>query len=258
MPKVTDLIDIEAPCEEVFAIVVDNARRMQLSPFWGTSDLLEVSPDFPKIGSRYRVRLSSDAPIAFGQAPQNVASNALSGLAQVLFIKCNQAGLKQKQQPGLGSLQEAVVNRAQTAGTVVQEYRVAAYDPPHQFSYALQADCKTTVTWRFQGIPFGCRVSYEEQFCDEVVRSSEFIPALRRVIREWLSNLKRYSALRGSRGRLFVKWLLDRFYLRLRPDQRRVVLMMVFMQAVGLIAFALALFGWGFTHLLVWFYSLGS
>jgi len=258
MQKVTDLIDIEAPCKEVFAIVVDNARRMQLSPCWGASDLLDVSPDFPEIGSMYRVRLKTDAPILLGQEEQNVTRTALAGLAQVLFIKCNQAGLKQKQQPGLGSPQEVVLNRAQATGTVVQEYRVAAYDPPHRFSYALQAGCKTTVTWRFQSIPFGCRVSYEEQFCDEVVCDSEFIPALRRVIREWLTNLERYSELRGSRGRLFVKWVLDRFYLRLRPDQRCVVLVMIFMQAVGLIAFALALLGWGITHFLVWLYSFGS
>jgi hypothetical protein len=257
MQKVTDLIDIEAPCEEVFAIIVDNARRMQLSPLWGSSELLEVSPDFPHNGSRYRVRLTTGAPILLGQEAQNVTNHALSGLAQVLFIKLNQAGLKQ-QQPGLGSPQEGIANGTQAAGTVVQEYRVAVYDPPHQFSYVLQADCKITVAWRFQSIPLGCRVSYEEQFCDEVVCSNDFIPALRQVIREWLSNLKRYSELRGGGGRLFVKWFLDHVYLRLRPDQRRVVLVTVFMQAVGLIAFALALLGWGITHLLVWFYSLGS
>lgn len=252
MPKVTDLIDIEAPCEEVFAIVVDNARRMQLSPLWGSSELIEASPDFPHNGSRYWVRLKTGALIHPGQEEQTSANQALSELAQVLFIKLNQAGLKQ-QQPGSELPQEIVVNGTQAAGTVVQEYCVAAYDPPHLFSYALQSDCKTTVTWRFQSIPFGCRVSYEEQFCDEVVQGSEFVPALRRVIREWLTNLERYSELRGSWGHLFVKWFLDRFYLGLRPDQRRVVLILVFMQAVGMIAFVLTLILWGFANLFLLF-----
>ncbi|MFZ5911887.1 MAG: hypothetical protein ACOYYU_17905 [Chloroflexota bacterium] len=257
MPKVTDLIDIEAPCEEVFAIIVDSPRRMQLSPFWGASDLLGVSPDFPETGSKYRVRLSTGVPIVLGQEAQNVTRGALAGLVQVLF-KLNQADLKQKKQPGSRLQQEGVGNSARTVGSVVQEYRVAVYDPPHQFSYVLEAERETAITWRLQSIPFGSRVSYEEQFCDEVVCSNDFIPALRQVIREWLSNLKRYSELRGSRGRLFVKWFLDHVYLRLRPDQRRVVLVMVFMQAVGLIAFALALLGWGITNLLVRLYSLGS
>ena len=55
MQKVTSLIDIEAPCDEVFDTVVNIEKRMQLSPLWGLNQLLEVSPNFPNPGSSYRI-----------------------------------------------------------------------------------------------------------------------------------------------------------------------------------------------------------
>ena len=126
-----------------------------------------------------------------------------------------------------------------------QEYFISEYQPLHAFSYYLDEDCKTIVTWRFQSIPFGTRVNYEEVFCKENVGDENFIPTIRNVIREWLSNIKRYSELRDGRARLIIKWFLDRYYLKLRPDQRRVVQMLLFMQAIGLATFFVAVIGWG-------------
>jgi len=65
-----------------------------------------------------------------------------------------------------------------------------------------------------------------------------------------LTNIKRYSELRDGQGRKLTKWFLDRFYLKLRPDQRRVVLLMLFMQAIGLATFVIAVIGWGVASLL--------
>lgn len=55
--KVVESVDIDAPREEVFDIVVDNARRFQLNPLWGVSVYEDVSPNFPQEGSRYHVKL---------------------------------------------------------------------------------------------------------------------------------------------------------------------------------------------------------
>jgi hypothetical protein len=92
-------------------------------------------------------------------------------------------------------------------------------------------------------------VNYEEVFCDENVGDDKFLPAIRHAIREWLANIKRYNELRTSRGRRVVKWFLDKYYLNLRPDQRRVVQMLLFMQAIGLATFAIAVIGWGISSL---------
>jgi hypothetical protein len=248
MQKVTSLIDIEAPCEEVFNTVINIEKRMQLSPLWGLSKLLEVSPNFPQPGSSYRVRVLTGAPFGLAQGTLNATQSALAGLAQVLSLKlgqseANHAAPDVSRQP----LSNAQEHQAELPGE--QEYFVEEYQPPHKFIYHLDDDCKTIVTWRFRSIPLGTRINYEEVFCDENTGNENFLPTVRRVIQEWLANIKRYCELHGSRGRLFIKWFLDRFYLKLRPDQRRVVLLMLFMQAIGLGTFVVAVIGWGIASL---------
>ena len=128
---------------------------------------------------------------------------------------------------------------------IEQKYFIEDYQPPCKFSYFLNEDCETIVTWSFQSIPFGTRINYEEVFCDENVRDEDFISTVQQVIREWLSNIKRYSELRDGRGREIVRWFLDRFYLKMRPDQRRVVLVLLYLQAIGLATFLVATIIWG-------------
>jgi hypothetical protein len=250
MQKVTSLIDIKAPCQEVFNTVVNLERRMQLSPLWGLSRVLEVAPDFPNPGSSYRVRVLSGAPFGLASGTLNATQSALSGLAQFLSLKLGQNRVDQAlpgipQQPlAKGGLKSNMELPAE------QEYIIEEYQPPHKFSYHLDNDCKTIVTWRFQSIPLGTRINYEEIFCVENTGDENFVPTVRHVVGEWLNNIKRYSELRGGRGRLLVKWFLDRVYLKLRPDQRRVVLILLFMQAIGLATFVIAVTGWGIARLL--------
>ncbi|MEW5827735.1 MAG: hypothetical protein AB1846_02510, partial [Chloroflexota bacterium] len=224
MQKVTNLIDVEAPCGEVFATVANLEKRMQLSPLWGLSRLLEVSPNFPEPGSSYRVRILSGAPFGLSHGTLNASQSALAGLAQVLALKLGQS------QPAASGIspQPATGDRQGPEAEIPteQEYFIEEYQPPFKFSYHLDNDCKTIVTWRFQSIPLGTRVHYEEVFCDENLGGENFLPTVRQVIGEWLTNIKRYSELRG-RGRRLIKWFLDRYYLKLRPDQRRVVLVLL-------------------------------
>jgi len=251
MQKVTKLIDIKAPCQEVFETVVNIEKRMQLSPLWGLSRLLEVAPNFPEPGSSYRVRVLTDAPFGIAQGTLNASRSALAGLAQVLALKLGES------EPEL--VPEATANPTPQPNTSVdenpadlpteQEYFIEDYQPSNKFSYFLDDDCKTVVTWRFQSIPFGTRINYEEVFCDENMGNEEFMATVRHVVNEWLTNIKRYCELRDGRGRKIVKWFLDRFYLKLRPDQRRVVLILLAMQAIGLMTFAIAVVGWGIASL---------
>ena len=253
MQKVTGLIDIEAPCEHVFNTVVNIEKRMQLSPLWGLNQLLEVSPNFPDPGSSYRVRVLTDKPFGLAQGTLNASQSALSGFAQALFLMLGQANSSQTHQTAPGAPKQpmkANEQKQRVSTPIEQEYFVEEYQPPHKFCYHLDDDCKTIVTWNIQSIPLGTRINYEEIFCDDNTRDENFVCTVRNVIKEWLTNIKRYSELRTSRGRRLVKWFLDRFYLRLRPDQRRVVLLMLFMQAVGLATFVIAVIGWGIAKLL--------
>ena len=252
MQKVTKLIDIKAPCQEVFETVVNIHKRMQLSPLWGLSRLLEVESNYPEPGSSYRVQVLTDAPFGLSYGTLNASQSAVAGLAQVLALKLgyrdsNHISDARNDHPEQSSIEG--VEKQQTLPPPEQRYFIEEYYPPQMFSYHLDDDCKTVVTWRFQSIPFGTRINYEEVFCDESMVNDEFIPTVRHVISEWLTNIKRYSELRDGPGRKLVKWFLDRFYLKLRPDQRRVVQIMLFMQAVGLTTFVIAVIGWGIASL---------
>ena len=58
--KVVESVDIEAPRDEVFEIVVNCDRRFQLSPLWGVVHIETVTPDFPREGSRYHIKLLAE------------------------------------------------------------------------------------------------------------------------------------------------------------------------------------------------------
>lgn len=247
MQKVVDWIDIEAPRGEVFEMVVGIEQRMKLSPLWGLSLLLGVSANYPKPGSSYRVRVT-DAPFGIAGGTSHAVQNAFAGLAQIISLKIGHTDSNADVQSATVTGNESSAEEEQPQKNVVereQEYFVSDYEPPHKFSYYLDADCKTVVTWRFQDTPRGTRINYEEVFCQENTGEEDFLPTVRIVIHEWLTNIKRYSELRGSQGRLFVKWLLDRFFLNLRPDQRRTVLLILFMQAIAMVTFVIAVIGLG-------------
>jgi hypothetical protein len=259
MQKVSDWIDIEAPCEEVFNTIADVERRVQLSPLWGLSLLLEVAPNYPEPGSSYRVHVT-DAPFGIAGGTSHALRGAFEGLAQIISLKMGSTASSSDHQPvadtgqGVSAPETEALAAAVPANKNIveadQEYFVDDYEAPHKFSYHLDADCKTIVTWRFQSIPRGTRVNYEEVFCQENTGGEDFLPTVRHVIHEWLVNIKRYSELRGTRGRLFLKKLIDRFYLKLRPDQRRTVLLILFMQAIALFTFVVAAIGLGIAGLL--------
>lgn len=253
MQRVTFLIDIKAPCQEVFDTVVDPERRMQLSPLWGLNRLLEVAPNFPELGSSYRVQLMAGQVFEMPQGTSNPQQNALEGLSQALFLQLGHTGNNEVDQTAGIHSQPALEEDGQQAVEVTpveHEYYISEYEPPYKFSYYLDNDCETVVTWSFQSIPFGTRINYQEVFCDDNVEDENFVSTVQHVVREWLSNIKRYSELRESRGRRFVKWLLDCFYLKLRPDQRRIVLVLLYLQAIGLGTFLIAALGWGVVSLL--------
>jgi uncharacterized protein YndB with AHSA1/START domain len=225
--RVTEFIDIEAPQAEVFELLLNVERRMQLSPLWGMVKIVQQCGDFPAVGSGYLARLVE------GDHPEYE--------------------------------------------TVITEY-----EPPRRLAYCLDIDLQTTVAWTVQATPRGARLTYEESFqapivhkaeadpaqadpaqadpaqtepaSDEAVEETptqeEFTQSVRKVIHEWLANIKRYAELRQTRTRRLIKWALDRYYLHLRPDQRQVIAIVLFMQITGMIAFTMAAIGLGLASLL--------
>jgi hypothetical protein len=59
----------------------------------------------------------------------------------------------------------------------------------------------------------------------------------------WLKGLQNYIGLEQRQSR-FIKWLLDRFWLRMSPSQRRIAMIIIIAEGIGLaalIAVAIAL-----------------
>jgi uncharacterized protein YndB with AHSA1/START domain len=114
---------------------------------------------------------------------------------------------------------------------------VTAFAPLQKFAYHLTNDRDTRVTWTFQNSAQGTRLTYEELFLVGQTGEEEFTEAVRGVVRQWLENIKRYAELRQGRAQRLVKWALDRHILKLPPHQRRIIVMVLSMQAMAFIAF---------------------
>ena len=128
---------------------------------------------------------------------------------------------------------------------------ITTYEPYHKFAYCLDVDRQTSVTWTLQEIKMGTRLTYEEEFLIDEGSEQDFAQSVRGVVHSWLANIQRYAELRQSRIKRLARWFVDRFYLGLRPDQRRVIVMILFMQAIAAITFIMAALGFGLISLFI-------
>lgn len=118
---------------------------------------------------------------------------------------------------------------------------ITDYQPLQKLAYRLTADTQTSVCWTVQPVAQGTRIIYEEEFAiADDQDPDEFTQSVKKVVTQWLKNIKNYSELRDGRIKKAVRWFLDRFFLNLRTDQRNVILTILFMQLVGMISFVMA------------------
>jgi uncharacterized protein YndB with AHSA1/START domain len=192
--KVTEWVDIQAPREEVFKLVIDLERRMQLSPLWGIAKIENPSPDYPSEGSSYDVEI------------------------------------QQKE----GSCFETIIT---------------AFKPHKKLAYKSILDTHSNVTWNFQDLQQGTRVIYTEEFLVPNDSKEEVRDSVQKIVRNWLTNMRRYSELRGDRSKRLAKWLVDHFYLKLGPDQRKTVLTILYLQGIGAITFIMSAIAVGVARL---------
>jgi len=193
--RVTEWIDIQAPREAVFDLVVDIQKRTQLSPLWGVVKIENPSHDYPNEGSSYDVEIHEKA----------------------------------------GSCFETIIT---------------AFKPLKKLAYKSLIENNANVTWSLQEIQQGTRLIYTEEFLCPESDSEELRSSVKKIVGEWLANIRRYAELRGTRTKRLAKWLVDRFYIKLMPAQRRTVAAILYMQAIGVITFIMAALAVGIASLL--------
>lgn len=194
--KISEWIDIDVPRHQVFNLVTNLERRMQLSPLWGVSKITGQSEEYPKVGGGYFVSMAE------GEQPE-------------------------------------------------YETVVTANDPPLRFAYCLDIDMDTNVTWTIQETVRGSRLTYTEDFLSPNEDREAFEQQVRKTIAQWLQNIKRYLELRPTGYQRLIRFALDKYYLRLGPEQRRIVAMLLFMQITGTLAFIMAALGMGIVGLII-------
>ena len=129
---------------------------------------------------------------------------------------------------------------------------VTAYEPTQKFAYRLTNSRQTQTTWTFQDLPQGTRVIYHEEFAVDEAGEEEFVHSVRKVVQEWLNNIKRYAELSNRWWGKLARWGVDRFVLPLKVPQRRVIFILLAWEAVGCLSFIALGLGWGLAKLLGW------
>lgn len=180
--KVVYSVDIQAPREELFDLLIDPLRRFQLSPLWGFGQVEDITNNFPEVGSQYHVHPVSDDYDSY-------------------------------------------------------QTTVTEFQPNKKFGYQLDVEQLSKVTWLLQPVRSGTRIVYDEEFLVDELEADHFTLAVREVVVKWLTNIKRYAELRGSRHKRLMRWLVDRFYLRLNPDQRKTVVGILALQGMATLSF---------------------
>jgi hypothetical protein len=126
---------------------------------------------------------------------------------------------------------------------------ITDFKPHKKLAYKSIMDIHSQVTWNFQDLRQGTRVIYVEEFLAPKDDSEELRNSVQKIVRDWLSNVRRYAELRGDRSKRLAKWLVDHFYLKLGPDQRKTVLTILYLQGIGAITFVMAAIAVGIARL---------
>ena len=216
--QIQEQIEIQAPVEEIFAILSDPEKLLQLGPDWGEERLSRITDDYPQSGSSYLL---------------------------------------------------TPVHGNEFASTTT----VTELAPSHRIALRKDNDSQYQASWEIEDLEFGVRLKYQAEFTLEIdedqqeataEESDDELEALidkpetferktevaQREAHAWLTSIKRYAELRETRLRLWLRWLMDRYILRLRTDQRRIILALLAMQLITCITFIAAVVGIGVAGLI--------
>jgi len=72
-----------------------------------------------------------------------------------------------------------------------------------------------------------------------------------KLVSDWLVSIARYAGLPRSRLGRVMRWLMDRYLLRMRADQRRIILALLAMQVVMFLTFVASVIGLGLAGVLL-------
>jgi hypothetical protein len=127
---------------------------------------------------------------------------------------------------------------------------VTACTPDREFAYFSENSRRSRVSWVIEEYGTGTRLTYEEEFISPELEVEESSKAVTLEVKDWITNIKRYTELGEARTHRFLKWLLDRYLLKMRADERRIILVLIAIQLVSILSFTAAILGLGLISLI--------
>lgn len=216
--QIQENIEIQAPAGEVFAILCDPEKHLQLGPDWGKARLSQIKDDYPQPGSSYLL-----TPVEEDEPAYPTTVTDLDPLQRIAF---------------------RVDNETQYQASWQIEERESTLLLSYQAEFTLEIE------------EIGQEISVEESgdeleaIFNQPDSFKRKIDIAEREARSWLTSIKRYAELRETRLRLWLRWLMDRYILKLRTDQRRVILALLAMQLITCLTFIAAVVGIGLASLI--------
>jgi len=216
--QVQENIEIQAPAEEVFAILSNPEKHLQLGPDWGRAHLSQISDDYPQSRGSYLL-----TPVDEDEPPYSTIVTELDPPRRIAF---------------------RTDDASQYQASWIIEERESAVLLSYQAEFTLEIDENEQET--------SVEASGDE--LEAILNQPESIEHKAEIAQSeahsWLTSIKRYAELRETRLRLWLRWLMDRFILRLRTDQRRIILALLAMQLITCITFIAAVVGIGLASLI--------
>lgn len=197
--------------EELFALLSQPRLRLQLAPDWGEYDFLDVDPEFPAPASAFRLKLKKP-------------------------------------------------------DETIWEIQVLSCQPPHRLAITSIRGPQYHAEWLVEPDPGGSRLSLSEQIelpdpvdpqadkppakaddDDALFKITPLTPLQERqkLVTDWVASIGRYAGMQNNRLGRAYRWLMDRYLLRLRADQRRIILALLVMQVVMCLTFVASAIGLG-------------
>ena len=210
--------------EETFALLSQPRLRLQLAPDWGEAELLEVDETFPAPGSAYRLRLKNPAEPA-----QKSGEGELWEIAVQECLPPHRLVLDSRVGPGYHA--EWTVAPADGGSMLSLHEVIHLPDAP-------EADETETPPTKPEDALFKLPVLSPTQ-------------ARQKLVTDWLASIARYAGLSRSRLGRLMRWLMDRYLLRMRADQRRIILALLAMQVVMFLTFVASVIGLGLAGVLL-------
>lgn len=123
-----------------------------------------------------------------------------------------------------------------------------------EYTFAVTESSKDKVAYRAEGIdleveliledaPEGVKLTQVERFSLPWEPSKRTLKSLEEELRFWLEGIKHYCELHGNPIARTSKFLIDRVLLKLPPSQRRIILLIIILNAGILFLFTLMFAG---------------